>query len=268
MRPFHSVRSILLASLCAAIPTFAAVKTETVAYMQDTASLEGLLVYDTVKGKKPGILLVPDWMGVSDVAKQYAEKVAKLGYIVLVADIYGKGIRPQDQKVAGALAGIYRGNRDLMQARAQAGLAQLLKSARVDTSRIAAMGYCFGGGVALELARSGANLDGFVSFHGNLDTPHPEQAKNIKGPVLVLHGAEDPFVPEEQVNAFKEEMRKGKADWTLTQYSGAVHAFTNPTAGSDPSKGAAYDAKADKRSWSAMRDFYREIFSAARTAAR
>lgn len=262
MFPYRKLRSILLVTLCAGAPILAAVKTETLEYKQDTASLEGMLVYETGKGKKPGILLVPDWMGVSDVARQYAEKVAKLGYVVLVADIFGKGVRPKDAKEAAAQAGIYRGDRALLQARAQAGLAQLLKSARVDTSRIAAMGYCFGGGAALELARSGANLDGIVSFHGNLDTPHPEQARNIKGPVLILHGAEDPFVPEEQVEAFEAEMRKANVDWTLTMYSGAVHSFTNPTAGSDPSKGAAYHPKADSRSWSTMRDFYAEIFTA------
>jgi dienelactone hydrolase len=239
------------------------VKSEPSAYKQDTASLEGLLVYDTaLKGRQPGIVLVPDWMGMTDVAKQYAEKVAKLGYVVLVADIYGKSVRPKDMKEASAQAGIYKNDRGLMQARARAAYDQLRKSARVDTARLAAMGYCFGGGVALELARSGADLDGTVSFHGNLDTPHPEQAKNIKGQVLVQHGADDPFVPQDQVKAFMDEMRAAGTDWHLIQYGGAVHGFTNPTAGNDNSKGMAYNAKADKRSFQAMADFYQEIFSA------
>ena len=129
------------------------------------------------------------------------------------------------------------------------------------------MGYCFGGGVALELARSGAPLDGTISIHGSLDTPQPEQAKNIKGPILVLHGADDPFVPQDQVKAFRDEMRTAGTDWQLIEYGGAVHAFTNPTAGSDASKGMAYNPKADQRSFQAMADFYQEIFAVAQTRA-
>lgn len=242
----------------------APLKIETVAYKQDTASLEGMLVYDpALKGRQPGIVLMPDWMGVSDIARQYAEKTARLGYVVFVADIYGKAVRPKDAKEAAAVSGIYKNDRALMQARARAALDQLVKTARVDTSRIAAMGYCFGGGVALELARSGAALDGTVTFHGNLDTPHPEQAKNIKGRILVQHGANDPFVPQEQVSAFMDEMRSAGTDWELIEYGGSVHSFTNPTAGSDNSKGAAYNPKADKRSFQAMVDFYQDIFAAA-----
>jgi dienelactone hydrolase len=261
MSKIRLLNALLAFSLSMAGMAGAAVKSEPVLYKQDTASLEGLLVHDAAaKGKRPGIVLVPDWMGVSDLAKQYAEKVANLGYVVLVADIYGKAVRPKDMKEAGALSGIYKANRVLMQARAKAALDQLLKSPNVDTSRTAAMGYCFGGGVALELARSGANLDGVVSFHGNLDTPHPEQAKNIRGEVLVQHGADDPFVPQDQVKAFTEEMRAAALDWRLIEYGGAVHGFTNPTAGNDNSKGMAYNAKADKRSFEAMQDFYKEIF--------
>jgi dienelactone hydrolase len=256
----------LAITLCAAAWAGAAVKTETVAYKQDTASLEGLLVYDAaMKGKQPGIVLGPDWMGVSDLAKQYAEKVAHLGYVVFVADIYGKIVRPKDMKEASAQSSLYKNDRALMQARARAAYDQLRKSARVDTSRLAAMGYCFGGGVVLELARSGAPLNGIVTFPGNLDTPHPEQAKNIKGAVLVNHGADDAFVTPDQVKAFEDEMRAANVDWRLILYSGAVHGFTNPNAGSDNSKGMAYNPKADKRSWQAMTDFYQEIFSGSKS---
>ncbi len=254
-------RTTLMAALAFGM-THAALKTETVDYKQDTTSLQGLMVYDaSLKGKRPGILLASDWMGVTEQSKAYAEKTAKLGYVVFVADIYGKGVHPKDMKEAGALAGIYKNNRALMQARAKAGLDQLLKSPDVDPSRVAAQGYCFGGGVALELARSGANLAGVVSFHGNLDTPHPEQAKNIHGKVLVLHGGDDPYVNQDQVKAFMEEMRTAGIDWRLTQFGGAVHAFTNPGAGSDNSKGVAYNAKADARSWQEATDFYNEIFA-------
>ncbi|MDB5105516.1 MAG: dienelactone hydrolase-like enzyme [Fibrobacteres bacterium] len=242
---------------------WSAVKSQTIAYKQDTASLEGMLVRETsLKGKQPGIVLVPDWMGMSDQAKAYAERVAKLGYIVFVADIYGKATRPKDMKEAATVSGIYKNDRNLMQARVRSAYDQLIKSPNVDAGRVAAMGYCFGGGVALELARSGAPLNGVVSIHGNLDTPHPEQAKNIKGEVLVLHGADDPFVTEDQVKAFTEEMRSAAVDWRLTKFGGAVHAFTNPSAGSDNSKGMAYNAKADKRSFQEMADFYQEVFAA------
>jgi len=254
---------VTLASMLAAAPAAAAVKSEPVAYKQDTASLEGLMVYDaSAKGKLPGIVLVPDWMGMTDLARQYGERVAKLGYVVLVADIYGKNVRPKDMKEASALSGQYKNDRPLMQARAKAALEQLLKSSRVDGSKIAAMGFCFGGGVALELARSGAALNGVVSFHGNLDTPHPEMAKNIKGKVLVLHGADDPFVTQDQVKAFEDEMRAAKADWALVQYGNAVHGFTNPNAGNDNSKGMAYNPEAATRAFTAMQDFYQEIFAA------
>jgi dienelactone hydrolase len=254
--------ALTFSALLAVAPAAAAVKSEPVAYKQDTASLEGLLVYETAgKGKLPGIVLVPDWMGMTDLAKQYGERVAKLGYVVLVADIYGKNVRPKDMKEASATSGIYKNDRALMRARAKAALEQLLKSPRVDASRTAAMGFCFGGGVALELARSGADLDAVVTFHGSLDTPHPEDAKNIKAKVLVLHGADDPFVPQDQVKAFEDEMRAAKTDWSLVKYGNAVHAYTNPGAGNDPSKGMAYNPEAEKRSFRAMQDFYQETLA-------
>jgi dienelactone hydrolase len=251
-----------LITLSAAALGNATLRMENVSYKQDTTSLEGVLVYDAAaKGRQPGIVLVPDWMGVSELAKQYAEKTAKLGTVVFIADIYGAKVRPKDMKEASTQAALYKGNRDLMQARARAAYDQLKKSAHVDTTRLAAQGYCFGGTVALELARSGAPLNGTVSFHGGLDTPHPDQAKNIKGEVLANHGADDPFVTQDQVAAFQDEMRKAGVDWRLTQYGGAVHGFTNPNAGSDNSKGMAYNAKADQRSWQETTDFYKEIFA-------
>lgn len=256
--------ALLLMGLLAAA-TQASVKIQTVEYRQDTASLSGLLAYETgaAKAKKPGIVLFSDWMGVSDFARVQAEKVARLGYVVFVADVYGKGHQPKDQKEAGALSSIYKGDRALTRARAAAALDQLRKAAGVDTSKLAAMGYCFGGMVALELSRSGAPLLGTAVFHGTLDTPDPSQAKNIKGSVAVFHGADDPFVNADQVRGFMDEMKKAGVDWRFTYYSGAVHAFTNPQAGNDPSKGAAYNAKADARSWESMKLYYQEIFGPA-----
>jgi len=137
---------------------------------------------------------------------------------------------------------------------------QLKKSQFVDAQKTAAIGYCFGGTTVLELARSGADIDGVVSFHGALATPAPDDAKSIKGKVLALHGADDPFVPPAEVQAFEEEMRKGKVDWQLVAYGNSVHSFTDWNAGNDNSKGAAYNEKADKRSWEDMKDFFSELF--------
>jgi dienelactone hydrolase len=198
-------------------------------------------------------------MGIKDYEMKRAEQIAALGYVAFAADIYGKGIRPMTPADAAKQATIYRSDRKLMRARAQAGLDQLRKFRNVDAGEVAVMGYCFGGGTALELARSGADLKGTVSFHGNLDTPNPDDANNIKGRILVLHGADDPGVSP-QVPAFQDEMRKAGVDWVFVSYSGAVHAFTDPSAGNDNSKGAAYNKKADERSWEEMKRFYTEIF--------
>jgi len=145
-----------------------------------------------------------------------------------------------------------------MRARAAAGLDVLRRRKEVDTARLAAIGYCFGGTTVLELARSGADLAAVASFHGLLNTPTPGDARNIKAKVLVLHGADDPFVPMKQVEAFQEEMRKGGVDWEFISFGGAVHRFTNPEAGSDNSKGTAYNERADRRSWEAMKTFFAE----------
>ena len=147
-----------------------------------------------------------------------------------------------------------------MRARAAAGLEVLKNHKLTDTKHIAAIGYCFGGTTVLELARSGAEIAGVISFHGGLDTPAPEDARQIKAKVLALHGGDDPFVPVEHVIAFQDEMRKGGVDWQMVSYGGAVHSFTVPEAGNDPSKGMAYNEKADKRSWEAAKTFFTEIF--------
>ena len=239
----------------------AAIKIQTVEYKDGDTVLEGFLAYDdALKGKLPVVLIVHEWTGIGPYVKNRAEQLAALGYVAFAIDIYGKGVRPADTTEAAKQAAIYRGDRQLMRRRAIAGLEQVKKYPFVDPGKIAAIGYCFGGGVVLEMARSGADLKGVISFHGNLDTPNPADANNIKAKILVCHGADDPHVPQEQVTAFQKEMRIAKADWQLVILGNAVHGFTNPDNGNDPSKGAAYNRLADMRSWQAMKNFFKEIF--------
>ncbi|MCX5796262.1 MAG: dienelactone hydrolase family protein [Elusimicrobia bacterium] len=241
-------------------PAQAALKTETVEYQQGETTLEGYRAWDdSFKGPRPGVLVVHEWTGVGDYVKRRTEQLAGLGYVALAADIYGKGVRPRSVAEASAEAGKYRADRKLMRARARAGLDELKRSPGVDPAKTAAIGYCFGGGAVLELARSGAGLKGVVSFHGNLDTPDAKDAANIKGRVLVLHGGADPFVPFAQVEAFKAEMEAAQADYQVVVYGGARHSFTNP-ASDGKVAGALYDAKADARSWDEMRSFLAGLF--------
>jgi dienelactone hydrolase len=253
------VAPLVLAALAA--PATAAIKHEPLTYHYGGKTFKGDLVFDdAIAEKRPGVLVVHEWKGLVPLTRRQAEAVAKLGYVALAADMYGDGRTAKDNQEAAQWATALRQDRPLMRARAQAALEALRKHPRVDGERVAAMGYCFGGGVALELARSGAPLRGTVSFHGNLDTPNPSDARNIKGQVLVLHGADDPMVPPEQVAAFQSEMRNAKVDWQMNSYGGAVHSFTNPEAGNDPSRGAAYNEKAESRSWEALASFLKRIF--------
>lgn len=235
------------------------IMTQTIEYRQGDAVLEGYLAYDdSITEKRPGVLVVHEWYGLNDYARKRTEQLAGLGFVAFAADIYGKAVRPSTTQEAGAQATKYRSDRALLRARAAAALEVLKKDPHVDPARTAAIGYCFGGGTVLELARSGADLSAVVSFHGNLDTPNAADAKNIKGKVLVLTGADDKSVPPAQREAFAEEMSAAHVDWQMTLYGNAVHGFTNPANGSDPTRGVAYNADADGRSWQAMLDFFRE----------
>jgi len=234
---------------------------KTVEYKEGSIVLEGLSVYDdALQGKRPAVLVVHQWKGLGDYEKKRAEMLARLGYNVFAVDIYGKGVRPATMQAAGAEAGKYKNDRALLRARVRAGLEVLLNHELTDGTRVAAIGYCFGGTSVLELARSGANIAGVVSFHGGLSSPTPGDARNIKAKVLALHGADDPNVPPKEVAAFEEEMRQGRVDWQLVAYGGAVHSFTDWNAGNDNSKGAAYNEGADRRSWEAMKQFFSELF--------
>jgi dienelactone hydrolase len=205
------------------------------------------------------VLVVHEWTDLGDYAKGRARMLAEMGYVAFAVDIYGKGIRPKTPREAAAESGKHKKDRQLMRARTQAGLDVLRQNPMCDSKRIAAIGHCFGGTCVLELARSGADVAGVVSFHGGLDTPNPADAKQIKGKVLVLHGGDDPHVPPKDVQTFEEEMRAAGVDWQLVAYGGAVHGFTNPASGNDKSRGAAYDAKADRRSWETMKVFFSEV---------
>jgi dienelactone hydrolase len=239
----------------------AEVHTEMVEYKHGDTVLQGYLAYDSaISGKRPGVLIIHQWKGLTDYEKKRAELLAKLGYTAFVVDIYGKDVRPKDAQAAGREAGKYKNDRPLLRARAQAGLEVLRRHELTDPKRIAAIGYCFGGTAVLELARSGAELAGVVSFHGGLDSPNPADGRNIKCKVLVLHGADDPHVPAKDIAAFEDELRQAKVDWQLVKYGGAVHSFTDWNAGNNASAGAAYNEAADRRSWAAMQAFFTELF--------
>jgi dienelactone hydrolase len=253
---------VALAAMLVAAPRLARaeMQTKTVIYELDGITLEGFVAYDdALSGPRPGILVVHQWMGLSDYEKDRARMLAELGYVAFCADIYGQGVRPQNYEEAAAQAGKFRADRTLMRARAQAGLGELKAQPLVDPTRTAAIGYCFGGGVVLELARSGADLSAVVSFHGNLDTPNPADAANIKCKVLACHGAADPHVPLDQVVAFANEMNAAGVDWELNMYGNAVHSFTDWGAGDDTSQGAAYNEAADLRSWADMQQLFAEV---------
>jgi len=233
-----------------------------VLYEHAGVTLEGFHVYDDAKtGRRPAVLVIHQWTGLSDYEKRRSRQLAEMGYNVFAADIYGQGVRPQPP-ASGKEAGKYKSDRSLFRGRLMAALEVLKSDERTDTTRVAAIGYCFGGTGALELARAGADVAGVVSFHGGLDRASDlfTPKGGVKAKVLVLHGAVDPYVPREQVAAFEEEMTAAEADWQLVSYGGAVHSFTHKEAGDDPSKGAAYNEKADRRSWQAMMAFFAEIF--------
>ena len=245
--------TLLIVSLCTG-GVFAQMRGETIEYKQGDTILEGYLAYDdSFKGLRPGVLIVHDWVGAGPYVRARVQQLASLGYVAFAADIYGKGIRPADAKEAAKVSGLYKNDRTLLRLRAHAALDILSSHSRVDPQKLGAMGYCFGGMTVLELARSGANVAGVVSFHGNLDTPDVNDAKKIKGKVFVLHGAEDPVVPPAQVAAFQNEMRSAGIDWQMNYYSGAQHNFTNPDS-------KVYQRSADRRSFEAMKIFFNEIF--------
>ena len=231
-------------------------------YMDRKDHMMGVVVADpTWTGERPLVVMFPDWMGPSSETEQEARRIAALGYKVFIADMYGVGIRPTIVEEASNLSGFYKSKRSAMLFRAQAALENARALPGVKKSSVATIGYCFGGTVGLELALSGADVTGTVSVHGGLDSPNLNKAGDIKGRVLILHGADDPFVPETEIGALENEFKTGKVKYELVKYLGAVHAFTNEGADKLNLKGAAYNADADKQAFAAMEKFLGELFA-------
>lgn len=229
----------------------AAIKTQWVDYKQGDTALQGYLAYDdSLTGKRPAVLLAHDRSGMSDVTLKDAEMIAKLGYVVFAEDIYGKTVRPQTVPEMQAQSADFNKDRPLMRARALAGLDVLRNNPMVDPSKIALVGYCFGGTVAVELIETGAPIAATVSVHGSFRNFASENAKNIKGPVLILHGAEDMTAPLDEVNKIVADLRAAKISWQLELYSGAQHGFTNPQ--------NAADERADREYKVAMARFFKQ----------
>ena len=212
----------------------------------------------TPLSKHPGVLILPAWMGIDDHAKESAVELSKLGYHTFVADIYGVGNMPTNFNEAGQKAGYYKKNFNEYQQRIQLALNQLIAQG-ANSNEIVVIGYCFGGTGAIEAARAQMNVKGIVSFHGGLSKDESRPVVPIKAHVLILHGADDPYVPEKDIKAFQDEMRTAKADWEMTYYANAVHSFTDKNAGNDNSKGAAYNQVADHRSWNQLLVFLQEV---------
>lgn len=237
-----------------------AVRTQDVEYKQGDATLRGYVAYDdAIAGKRPGVVVFPEWWGLTSYPKWRARELARLGYVAFAADVYGDGKTTTDPKQAQAWMMPFMKDRVLLRARANAALDELKKQENVDGSRVAAIGYCFGGTTALELARGGAQLLGVVSFHGGLGTPSPATDK-VHAKVLACTGGADTSVPPEQVEAFMKEMTAAGVLWEVNVYGGAHHAFTNPDADQFHIPNIAYNADADHRSWAAMQLFFAEIF--------
>ncbi|WP_264554093.1 dienelactone hydrolase family protein [Flavobacterium sp. N2038] len=232
---------------------------KTVKYSEGNTTLNGLSIKPAKKSSQnPGILILPAWLGIDNASKGYAENLSKLGYNVFIADIYGEGNVPKNTTEAGKLAGFYKTNYEAYQKRINAALQELIKSG-ANADNIVIIGYCFGGTGVLEAARAHLNVKGVVSFHGGLGKDASRKTEPITTKVLICHGADDPYVSAEEVAACQQEMRDAKADWQMIYYADSVHSFTNPEAGNDNSKGAAYNAVAAKRSFEHLKLFLGEV---------
>jgi dienelactone hydrolase len=252
------VVAVVLAGSCSART---GIKTQTIDYEHGGTKLQGFLAYDAdLEGKRPGVLVIHEWRGLNDYARDRAVQLAEKGYVAFALDMYGKGVLARTNEEASERAGKFYADRPLMRGRAGAGLDVLREQEFTDPDRLAVIGFCFGGTTALELAMSGADLDAIVAFHAGLSFPDLEGLEQIGGTVLILHGGQDPYVPEEDLANIWAAMESADVDYQITIYGGAVHSFTNPDSGDDPSRGAAYDETAARRSWLEMQELFEETF--------
>jgi dienelactone hydrolase len=257
---------LALLALAIAIPAsaFAKVVSKAVEYKAGDVTLRGYIAYDnSIKGKRPGVIVIHEWWGLKEYPKKRAEMLAKLGYVALAADMYGDGKTVDNPGDAQKAAGESMKDIDLYKAKFVAAFDFLKQDERVDPAKIAAIGYCYGGGVVLNMARAGVDLKGVVSFHGSLGAAIPADKGNVKARVLVCAGAADKFISPKAIEAFKKEMKDAGADLKYVAYDGALHAFSNPDAtalGKKFNMPIAYDEKADKGSWSEMQKFFKTIF--------
>jgi len=257
--------SILALLIITSLPAHAAVQTKEIVYHVGDTEFTGYLAWDdAVKGKRPGVLVVHEWWGHNEYARKRARMLAELGYTAFALDMYGTGKLADHPDTATAFMQAVTGNFELMKARFMAGLNILKKQKMVDSRRLAAIGYCMGGSISLNMARSGVDLDAVVVFHGGLGTQSPAKEGDIKGEVLVMVGAADPFIPSEQVAAFEDEMKAAKVKYQLIAYPGVRHSFTNPEADRfakafDLPMG--YDAEADSDSWRRMQGLFKRVFA-------
>lgn len=235
---------------------------ENVIYKDNGTTLEGFMVYDkAISGPRPAVIVTHEWTGINENVKEKCRKLAALGYVAFAADVYGKGVRPEGPEAAGKESSKYKNDRPLLRRRMNAAYMHVITIPQANPQKIAVTGYCFGGTAAIELARSGAPIKGVVSFHGGLSHPDPSTAENIQCDILICHGAEDPSVPDEEVKEFTSSLDEAGVDYTFIAYSDAVHSFTNPSAGDDPSKGNAYNKRADEQSWEHMKLFLEEVYN-------
>lgn len=255
---------LVLTLLLSALTLRAGVIGKNVEYTADSVTMKGYLAYDDkVQGKRPAVLVVHEWWGHNDYARKRADMLAALGYLALAVDMYGNGQQADHPEDAGKFAAAVSGNLPVMKARFVAAMDLLRKNALVDPGQMAAIGYCFGGGVVLAMAREGADLKAVVSFHGSLGTSHRAEKGSIKSRVLACNGADDPFTTKETIAAFKSEMRAAGVDFKFVNYPGAVHSFTNPASTAMGKKfniPLAYNEQADKKSWEEMKTWLRTSF--------
>jgi len=241
-----------------------AIEGKEVSYRAAGVEMKGYLAYDmSVMGKRPGVLVVHEWWGHNEYARKRARMLAEMGYTALAVDMYGEGKQAMHPDDAGKFSSELMKNFDTAKARFMAAMDLLKKQPTVDPGRIAAIGYCFGGGIVLNMARQGVDLRGVASFHGGLAAVKPAQPGGVKAKILVLHGADDKFVTPEQIEAFKKEMKNAGADFQFIAYPGAIHSFTNPDADEYAKKfnlPLGYNAEADKKSWEELRKFLEKIF--------